>query len=58
MNEKVAIYLFLLGCVLVLLALTLKYYNIVDNYTLVFIGVIIESMSVLIFAYQKIKKSK
>jgi len=58
MNEKVAIYLFIIGCILVLLALTLKHYNIVDNYTLVFIGIIIESLSVLIFAYQKIKKSK
>jgi|GEM_PF-6518877 hypothetical protein len=58
MNEKVAIYLFIIGCVLVLLALTLKYYDIVDNYTLVFIGVIIESVSVLIFTYQKIKKLK
>lgn len=58
MKEKIAIYLFIIGCVLVLLSLTLKYYDIVDNYTLVFIGIIIESMSVLIFAYQKIKKSK
>ena len=58
MNEKVAIYLFIIGCVLVLISLTLKYYDIVDDYTLVFIGVIIESISVLIFAYQKIKKLK
>jgi len=58
MSEKTAIYLFIIGCVLVLLALVLKHYAIVDNYTLVFIGVVIESMSILVFAYHKIKKSK
>ena len=58
MKEKVAIYLFIIGCILVLLALILKHYTIVDNYTLVFIGIVIESMSILIFAYHKIKKPK
>ena len=58
MKEKAALYLFIFGCLVVLLALILKYVDIVTDYTLVFIGVIIESASVLVYAYQKIKKSK
>ncbi|WP_188599500.1 hypothetical protein [Polaribacter pacificus] len=57
MNLKVTIYLFIAGCVLVLLALLLKYYEIVENYTLVFVGITIESLSILLYAYQKIKKN-
>ena len=58
MKEKAALYLFIFGCLVVLLALILKYYDIVNDYTLVFVGVIIESASVLVFAYQKINKKK
>ena len=58
MKEKVALYLFIFGCLLVILALILKQYDILNDYTLVYLGVIIESVSVLIYAYQKIKKTK
>ena len=58
MKEKTALYLFILGCAIVLIALLLKYFDIVKDYTLVFVGIIIESISILLFAYQKIKKSK
>lgn len=58
MKEKTAIYLFIFGCLLVLVALLLKYYEIVNDYTLVFVGISIESLSILLFAYQKIKNQK
>lgn len=58
MKEKVALYLFILGCLLVILGLILKQYDVLSDYTLVYLGVIIESVSVLLYTYQKIKKTK
>jgi len=56
MNEKAALYLFIIGSALVLLTLILKNFGIVADYTLAYIGIILESLSVVLFAYQKIKK--
>lgn len=56
MKEKTALFLFIIGCLLVLLALALKHYNVVNDYTLVYVGVVVESVSVVLYAYQKIKK--
>ena len=58
MKEKVALYLFIIGCLLVISALLLKQYDVLSDYTLVYIGVIIESVSILLYTYQKIKKTK
>jgi len=58
MKERTTIYLFILGCLVVIIALILKEYEIVKNYTLVYLGIVIESASILSFAYRKIKKSK
>jgi len=57
MKIKTAIYLFIIGCVLVLLGLVLKQFNIIENYTVVFIGITVESLSILLYAYHKIKQN-
>jgi|UniRef100_UPI0040481546 uncharacterized membrane protein len=57
MKIKTAIYLFIIGCVLVLLGLVLKQFDIIENYTVVFVGIILESLSILLYAYHKIKQN-
>lgn len=58
MNEKKAIYLFILGCLIVIIGLVLNEYEIVKDYTLVYVGIVIESASIFSYAYRKINKSK